>query len=212
MKKLFFIFTVFLLFGCEESKESAITFNDAQPVGTSDELKLPKKLYGRYINPVTNSVIIINKNTIEKIIDVDYKTHINELDSSVKIDVDTLINLGSGEKIRIKIIGDTLVYHIHTVDTLFNISTTQVLRKYKGYYFLNTKHYENSWSVKKLSLSKGVLILAEVSLNEDLEKLQTITGNKNDTVPVYEFNVSKKQFKTFVKQNGFNDGEVFLKQ
>jgi hypothetical protein len=62
-----------------------------------------------------------------------------------------------------------------------------------------------------MELSKGKLMISSISDKNDKESLKTITESSEDTVAPYNFTVSKKQFKEFIKNNGFSDSESFVK-
>jgi len=211
MKSLKVILTfIFLtnLFACEQP----VTFNEPQPVGIDNLAKFPKRLQGQYLNFADNSTLIINDKLIQRIYDYDYKVHKNQLDSTEKLSGDTIINLNTKEKTLIKLVGDSLVTHIHYIDTLFQIDFDNVVRKFKGYYFINKRYDKTSWEVKKILLTKGQLILSSISTKLDIENLEEITETPHDTVPPYKFTASKKQFKKFIKNDGFKDSEIFVKK
>jgi len=114
-----------------------------------------------------------------------------------------------------------LVTHIGYIDTLFQIDYDNVVRKFKGFYFLNKRQGfyflskrldKESWEVKKIELSKGQLVVSSISSKEDIENLKAITESSQDTVAPYNFAATKKQFKEFVKSKGFTDSEKFIRQ
>jgi hypothetical protein len=107
--------------------------------------------------------------------------------------------------------GDSIITHVHYIDTLFQINYDNVVRKFKGYYFLNKRYDKESWEVQKMKLSKGKLMISSISDKNDIESLKTITESSEDTVAPYNFTASKKQFKEFLKNNGFSDSETFVK-
>ena len=86
-----------------------------------------------------------------------------------------------------------------------------VVRKIKGYYFLNTRYDKTSWEVKKMNLSKGHLIISSLSTKEDIENLKEITETTQDTVTNYNFTATKREFKNFVKNGGFSDSETIVR-
>jgi hypothetical protein len=78
MKQLKYILSILILtklVACEEP----VTFTEPQPRGTNDLSKFPKRLQGSYVSLADNSTIIINNDSIQRIYDFDYKTHINHL-------------------------------------------------------------------------------------------------------------------------------------
>ena len=121
-----------------------------------------------------------------------------------------VFNMETNEGTPVQIEGDSVVQHVYEMDTLFAINQENVLKKFKGYYFVNIHSKDNTWRVQKLELTKGKLVLSSINNREDLDQLKAITETTQDTVP-YVFSPSKKQFKNFVKNEGFRAQEAFLK-
>ena len=133
-QKLFLaFFTLTILFACEQP----VTFDQPQPTNTNIVSKFPRRLQGQFQSLTDNSVLKLNDNTISRIYDVDLKIHINQLDSNYRVSGDTVIQIKDNERTIVKRVGDTLIDHTHSADTLFSISNTNVLKKFKGYCFLN---------------------------------------------------------------------------
>jgi hypothetical protein len=61
-----------------------------------------------------------------------------------------------------------------------------------------------------MNLSKGQLIIS-ISTKEDIENLKGINETAKDSVANYNFAATKRQFKKFVKNDGFGDSETFMK-
>ena len=191
--------------------EPPVTFTEPQPVDTDNLSKFPRRLKGVYLSLSDSSILSINDKLIQRTYDFDYKIHPNQLDSTARLSGDTLINLETKERELIKRDGDSLKIHIHSVDTLFQMDYDNVVRKFKGYYFLNTRYDKTRWKVEKMNLSKGQLILSSISTKEDIKNLKEITETTQDTVTNYNFTATKKEFKKFVKNDGFSDSETFVK-
>lgn len=207
MPKVFFIFlfSTFLI-GCSP----AILFEEPQPPDTKELIEFPEKLHGDYQSLSNSSVLQISKNAIVRVYDFNFKEHINDLDTNLKLSGDTLIDLKIGDKMIVQVIDDTIYQGFYSVDTLFLISQTNVLKKYKGHYFLSSTFDTMTWEVKKLSLNKLNLVISRISGKEDLELLKEITETQTDTAS-FNFKPTQKQFKKFMKQNGFNDTEEFIR-
>ena len=106
---------------------------------------------------------------------------------------------------------DTIPNQIY-IDTLFAFSNGDILKKWRGYYFLNESRQTNDWEVKKLKLKNGVITIGKISSAEEIEKMEIITETIHDTSTAYKVRPTKKQLKQFIKQNGFNDEEIFVKK
>jgi hypothetical protein len=211
MKRLKLISTFIILtslFSCEPP----VTFNEPQPTDTDNLSKFPDRLQGQYLSLADNSVLVIGDKLIQRIYDFDQKIHPSQLDSNSRLSGDTIINLTTNTREVVKRDGDSLVTHIHYTDTLFQMDYDNVVRKFKGYYFLNTRYDKTSWEVKKVQLSKGQLIISSISTKLDIDNLKEITETPTDTIPPYKFTATKKQFKEFIKNDGFSDSEIFVRQ
>ena len=211
MKPLRIISAIIILTSLVACEPPPVTFTEPQPVDTDNLSKFPRRLKGVYLSLSDSSILSINDKLIQRTYDFDYKIHPNQLDSTARLSGDTLINLETKERELIKRDGDSLKIHIHSVDTLFQMDYDNVVRKFKGYYFLNTRYDKTRWKVEKMNLSKGQLILSSISTKEDIENLKEITETTQDTVTNYNFTATKKEFKKFVKNDGFSDSETFVK-
>ena len=196
------------LFACEPP----VTFNEPQPTESDNLSKFPNRLQGQYLSIADNSTLSIGDKLIQRIYDYDYKVHPNQLDSSARLSGDTIIDLKTNERTLIKRDGDSLITHIHFVDTLFQLNYDNVVRKFKGYYFLNTRYDKESWVVKKIQFAKGQIVISSISTKLDLENLKEITETPQDTVGPYKFTATKKQFKKFIRNDGFSDSETFVRK
>lgn len=189
-----------------------VTFTEPQPTNTSNLSAFPKRLQGQYLSLADNSTLSISDKLIQRIYDFEQKIHLSRLDSGLQLSGDTIINLTTNAREIVKREGDSLVTHIHFTDTLFQMDYDNVVRKFKGYFFLNKRYDKECWEVKKIELSKGQLVVSSISTKQDIENLKTITETTLDTVPPYKFSATKKQFKEFIKNNGFTDSETFVRQ
>lgn len=122
---------------------------------------------------------------------------------------DSAIN-GEFSNPPIKMIGDSLYYLVNYTDTIFWLSDENVLKKDKGYYFMNIKIDENSWTVSKLKLKKGILTIARISTKEELELLEEINESPIDST-TYNISFTRKQFNKFVERDGFSKVDTFLR-
>ena len=211
MKRLKFITTIIILtslFACEPP----VTFNEPQPTDTDNLSKFPYRLQGQYLSLADNSILVIGDKLIQRIYDFDLKIHPSQLDGNSRLSGDTIINLTTNTREVVKRDGDSLVTHIHYIDTLFLMDDENIVRKFKCYYFLNKRYYKESWEVKKIQLSKGQLVVSSISTKQDIENLKTITESTQDTAAPYKFATTKKQFKEFIKNDGFSDSETFVRQ
>ena len=205
MKYIIAIFVIAFI-----SCEDPITFNKPQPDNSPNLNCFPEKYEGNYLSDDKYSILTIDSNSIIKTYDYDEKEHKDSVDSSLVLKGDTLYSQNSEYKEKVVVKGDTLFQHVHFIDTLFTINDSSLLKYFKGYYFLNTKHGNDSWIVQKLSLQKGKLTIGHISDSTDLHKLQEIPSTESDTITI-PFKLTKRQFKKFLRRDGFSKEEVFSK-
>jgi hypothetical protein len=209
MKNLNFLSPIIilsLLLGCQPP----VTFDQPQPAETDALNSFPKHIRGNYQSLRDNSRINISSNSIIRTYDFNQRSAINELDSNYKIEGDTLIEIASGEKTKIKFDADTIIIPVHLSDTVFLLSEENVLKKFKGYYFLSFLYQKQGWEVKKLELNNGKLSLSHISTKGEIDTLKQLTESAYDSLP-YRFKPTRKQFKKFVKAEGFSNSETFVR-
>jgi len=209
MKKLNYILT-FIIFTSLLACEPPVTFDEPQPSNTNSLSSFPRRFQGQFQSTTDNSLLKITDKMISRIYDLDIIEHINQLDSNYRLVADTLINTMTKEKTIIKRKGDSIVQHIHYIDTLFLISESNILKKFKGYCFLNFRYNKSNWQVIKLGLNKSKLSIGHILTKEDIDKLKQISESTLDSLS-YQFKPTKRQFKKFVKMDGFSNTETFLK-
>jgi hypothetical protein len=200
------ITTAFLLGSCEP----AATFDKPQPDHINPLASFPKRIQGKYISADQVSIVTISDELLTRTYDFDEKEHKDSIGSTYKLIGDTLIDQTEGTKEKVLLKGDTVIMHIHLIDTLFSISADHVLKKFKGYYFLNSRYSDHAWEVKKLSFRNSLLTVGNVSDEEDIDKLNEITEASSDTLPRH-YALSRKQFKKFIRQEGFSEQETFTR-
>jgi len=209
VKKLYFILLVILLYSC---KESIVQFSEPQPEHKNDMKSFPGKLIGNYYNSENETDLEITKYFIIKKILVRDTINRKELSEFEVLNNDTIINKKTSEKIIVKKLNDSLFTNYVYTDTIFRIDDENVLRKFKGYYFLNFKTRENNWSVKKLFQKNGQLNINDITTKEEIELLEEIIETKKDSTKPFVIKPTKQQFREFLKRNGFKEGEIYLKR
>jgi hypothetical protein len=211
--RIFGLVVLFLMLSCGEQR--IVDFLSPQPAGKKDFSSLPKRLQGHYSNltdyidlEITNYHVIkchIGKDTIDLR---------DSLFNSVEIKGDTLYDKETSMKFKFRRLRDSLItdfYYIY-IDTIIDLKKGDKLRKMKGYFFLNQKYGDSSWGLRKLILKNGVLNLNHISSEEEIKLLQTITETKQDSIRPFVTNPTKKQFREFIKKNGFSTGESYIRK
>ncbi len=194
-------------------KEPLVSFDEAQPQNVKEINSFPNKYIGTYYNLEDRSEITISKYSIfERMVSED-TINIKELDSNEILKNDSLFKIKTKEKYKIKKINDSLFTNYVFSDTTFRIGKNNILKKFKGFLFIN-KLVEKSgfWNVEKLNLSKGVIKISSIGTEDEIELLESITETKKDTTKPFKIKPTKKQFREFIKKNGFSGGKIYLKK
>lgn len=216
MRAVVFVACLLLLARCIDDR---VRFGAPQPEGVRDEKDVPKKMLGAYRSLYDSSILIIGKSSIVR------KQEITDLLSLDKFlsDIDSIsrskfrkdtsfteIQSANRELVTIscEIKNDSVHQTIRRTDTLF-VAHEDVLRKFKGYYFLSHEDRPLEWRVTKLGLTKQGILLGNIATVEDINKLRELTNSKGDTL--YNFSPSRRQLKQFLKENGFHTEERFVK-
>lgn len=192
------------VFACEPP----VTFKEPQPKDVASLGKFPEKIQGKYLSSQDSTFLWITPTSLIRIYDFNQKLHISQLDSNLQIIGDTLFDQNTNEGQLIEIEGDSIVMHVNEPDTLFTIDDLNILKKYKGYYFMNIQTPEDTWQVMKLEFSRGKLTMSGINPKDDLAQLKSLTESTQDTTP-YVFSMTRRQFKKFVRNEGFRDREEF---
>lgn len=205
MKSILFLLLITILF---TSCGPAVTFQQPQPADVDSLLSFPARLQGKYISSDKASVLNISGDLIYRVYDYELKIHKDSLAETIKEAGDSLAD--STRETIVRQEGDSILTRIHFTDTLFHISDMQVLKKFKGFYFLNDCQGPASWTVQKMGLSRGVLTVAGISAYQDINDLRNLTETPNDTLS-YHFSLTKKQFRQFLRNDGFRSEERFYR-
>jgi len=196
-----------ILFACGDK----VGFEVPQPESQSDEKGFPNRLIGKYLNINDSSILFIISEQITNAVVADLAEHKSALDSSDRVTFKndtTFSQTDMNMRIDVVVKGDSVFQHVDYKDTIFSIKRGDILRKFKGHYFLNHQTTYN-WYVTKLTETKNSLTLGTISTKEDIDKLRELTETKSDSI--YTFRPSKKQLRRFLKNKGFSSEDTYVK-
>jgi len=231
IKFLIFLLPVALLLAsCTE-----VHFQQPQPIGKKETLKIQKKYLGTYSYRDTAVTItddsLFNKLfppevggvpdlVINRLLSIypqmvtkgyDGKLIFNkkqaEIADKMGWNADTITKMFSLEKTLLKTIRneDNLIFHYKAMDTLINLSRGDVVKKYKGHLYLNKNDDDDGWIVYQLKKKHNKLYFN--SLNSDDEDLLKTICPVEKNKP---YNPTINQFKLFLKKGGFQKKEEYL--
>jgi hypothetical protein len=186
-----------------------VRFEEPQPAGQSNEKRIPKRLIGQYLSLDDSAKLIITKGLIIKYTASHFSDKVEWMEMK-GIKGDTTYS-GIEDKLKFDVVvkGDSTFQHWDFYDTLFDVTKGDILRKYKGHYFLNEMVSESSWRVTTLTKIENGLTLGTISTTDDIDILRSVTETKADTI--FSFRPTKKEMKKFLKGKGFSDRNTFIK-
>ena len=206
--KTVMLLTLFII-SCIEASDDPVRFRAAQPEGQSNEKGIPKRLLGQYVNLNDSAGMEITSRGIVIFKFKNFATLIDSADrKELKGDTSYFV-IEHQSRIDVLVRGDSAFEKWTFYDTIFDASRGDILRKYKGRYFLNRKVAEDNWRVKTLTGIKNGVTLGTVSAKDDIAKLREITGSKVDSIN--NFRLTRKELRKFLKENGFDDKETYLR-
>jgi hypothetical protein len=204
---------VFLFVSCGKG-EDHVTFITPQPLGSDDLKTFPRKFEGTYRSLTDSSLLVISKHQLISQTTGSFKNTIDQLDSADRAQVitwgDTILTIPEEPGSYYIIFGDSIELHINGVDSLFDIQKGDVLRKFKGYFFANIRHSDDSWNTMKITPTRQGLIVSRISYADEIDGLKELTVVKDDSV-IHSYNPSRKQMKLFIRQEGFKTEEHYVR-
>jgi hypothetical protein len=192
--------------------EPPIRFESPQPEGRKNERSIPRSLIGTYLNPIDSSKLIVSDQHVVSITHERAASLLSDMDSvdRVKIKGDTSYVI-SDEELTLKVVvkKDSVFIHTWVYDTLYKKPGQDVVRKFKGYYFLNQQIGIYGWRVTKIGKLKHGVVVGSISREEDLDDLRELTNTSKDTL--FNFSPTGRQFRKFVRQGGFSDEKIYVR-
>jgi hypothetical protein len=162
-KNTLFLLVCLIFFVSCDNNFTIVSFSEPQPAGKKSLPAFPEKLKGKYISNDETATLLIYDKTIVQITDYEVGIKKSDLDTNYYLSGNKLVNKSNGEKEDVIVRGDSVLMHIHDEDTVTNIAHGDVLKKFKGYYFLNKGIEEGGWIVTRLALTDGKLTTAYIS-------------------------------------------------
>ncbi len=202
--KIIFL-TTLVLVSCAD----LVRFEEPQPAGKPNEKRIPKRLIGQYLSLDDSAKLTVADGLIIKYSIADFSDKIESIDMK-DIKGDTTYS-GTDDKLKFDVVikGDSTFQRWSYYDTLFDVIRGDILRRYKGHYFLNEQVSANSWRVTTLTKIDNGLIVGTISTKGDISNLRVVTETKPDTI--FSFRPTKREMKKFLKGKGFSDKDTFIK-
>lgn len=163
--------------------DDGFRFEEPQPAHKPNLKKIPGRLIGKYLRSDSSRHLIIDPQHIIEWENLELKLHIDSLDleidsTQLPANPQEFIELLDGShQVNLQFIeGDSVLVRYNYRDTLFTISEYNVIRRFKGHYFLNrSREGRVTWSVDLLTLKKRKLSLSDINIPKDITSLEEIT-------------------------------------
>ncbi len=184
-----------------------------QPARGENLTEFPDNLLGKYESLVDTNVIRVEKYKIIRVFrenlfmtKIEFREEIGNTISG-----DTSFMFTDNWKIDIRSYGDSIKVFSSKDEELFKISEIQLLREFKGYYFLNYKDTNDYWKVKILRLVGDTLefdfILKDKNI-KGITKVEVFTDSNEDASKHF-LDPARKELKRILKQR--KKGEKYIK-
>lgn len=210
-KTVVFLLLLFLL-GCGPY----IWFKVPQPQGRENLDSFPAELQGKYSSVIDTVIIHIEKDKIIR----EYRENLLmtrtefRKETGDSIAEDTAFSFNDNWLITVKSFGDSVQIFSKKDDELFHISERQILREYKGYYFLNYKDTNNFWKVKILKLQQDSLEFDFILRDDDMKQIRNITKvevkrDSSGESSKYYLDPTRRELKKILRKR--KSGEKYVK-
>ncbi len=193
-----------------------IWFKVPQPEWRENLSEFPDELTGKYSSVYDTSTIRIESDKIIR----EYRENLLMTkvefreETGDSISEDTSFTFADNWDITVKSFGDSVKVFSRKDEELFKISDQQILREYKGYYFLNYKDTNDYWKVKILNLVKDTLEFDDILSDDDMENIRNITmvetvQDSTEESSKYFLQPTKRELKKILKKR--LTGDKFIK-
>lgn len=197
-----------------------LNFEEPQPSGDKDENKFKNKFQGSYLCLEDSSILTIGKDNIVQQWRITANITKTQIDTTDEIELKDglLYTDNDAEPFHVIFRGDTAELTYDYDKIIFELADNQLLRYYKGMYFLNFKESEDLWSVKTVTLDKeGILTInrihggeQEIQMIKEMTSVDTITDKQGKIVD-YRVRPTRKELKEILKSDLFKEGKEFQK-
>lgn len=218
MKKSTSFLVLFCLIaaGCSPT----VLFNSPQPEGKKNLVQFPARYQGGYESLDDTSYYLVEKFMIRQRNIIDLSVPRTEVDTSqdVILEDNILYVKETGERVPVTFRNDSVFGTLTTYDTSFVISDKGILRKFKGYYFMNFRQDDGLWMVYKLKFSKdGTASLCGISKDDEIEQIKEImpvdeVKNDKGEEQQYIIKPEKGDFKKLIELGHFRECTQYTKK
>jgi hypothetical protein len=180
-------------------------------MGVKSLSKIPEILHGRYLNPIDSSALIINEEIMKTSFTFKFKISKDDIKNTDKLSKDRVTNSETSYKITNTQDADSIVITDEYIDTIFHLRQNHIIKKFNESFFVSSKLDVPGWRVKRFEISNGNIVLSYLSDELDIESLSKITGRSLEPSSENLITLTKKEFKSFLKDGGFRNRVTYMK-
>lgn len=205
--RAFLLVLICLSFACKQGT----VFNEPQPIGEPNLNTFPKEIQGTYCSFLDSSTLRISDKRIIRSYKHRFAVHPNQFDDAVIVTSSFITNTVTLELFPIEREGDSLYVIIDEADTLFTISSKQLLKKSNGNFFLNSSLQNNSWEVIKMETQNDAIAFNILSSKDEIINPNCFPESFSVKPDLNQISAPFKSFNSFKRQIGFAKQEVFAR-
>ncbi len=204
-----------------QSCNYGILYHEPQPLNGRNIESFPENLRGIYSRDTAQNAIIILSKHLIKVDSSYFASSIHDVDTSkeyVLIGDSLMISDNNWhESIPVKLRDDSIFGYLPVRDTIINLLDKDLIRRYRGDYYLNKRASDSTWNVIKLDrISSRKLIFSIIPQNVEYTKLNMITTvtemkNDSDSTINYIINPSRKELRKLNNSGLFSKKERYSK-
>ncbi|MEN9444413.1 MAG: hypothetical protein RIS47_1303 [Bacteroidota bacterium] len=202
--------TFFVFFACTPS----VYFETPQPESKKDLKEFPSKIRGVYWQ--TNDSVLM-KIDAQAILLTKYILTEDTVNSLIRElgfvpQSDTVVKYSAWETVSCTI-KDSIIFTTYArTDTLFSVERGDLLRKYKGHYFLNRFFGKNMWDISTLNLEQGLVQIAPLVTTDELVQMPEVSIDSPlvDSTKIYLIKPEAKDLKKMLKS--YDNATFYVKQ
>ncbi|MGD2033817.1 MAG: hypothetical protein PVF73_02100 [Bacteroidales bacterium] len=193
-----------------------VKFERPQPNGKKDLETIPARFRGKYQDLSDSTTLTIDARSIVK---EDLKiARLTKQQLWAEIDTvferDTTVHVVDNMTVDFKFYGDSVQLTTYDADTLFSLFKNHVIRKFRGYHFLNTPLEDNLWKVQIMKASGDSLTLEDLVSQSEADSLSMLVNMTiirdtiEDKIEEYRLNPTKPELKLILAKKEKKYGYV----
>ena len=138
-----------------------------------------------------------------------FNAPLTEIDSVDMLTLKDTVYHDSRSTMTVKVRKDSVYQRTVVLDTLYFQSNKYVIKKFKGYYFLNKEVSKNSWSTATLRITDRGLLLGPIRTLNEISLLVDHSSSEPDSLTY--INPSENELREFLESKEFGEKLKFVR-